>query len=50
MTGASLKDIGDIFGKRDHTTVIHSCQTVKKLLLKDEHLQEDLDKVKNSLM
>ena len=50
MTGASLKDIGMIFGKRDHTTVIHACQTVKKLLLNDEYLQEDLDKVKNSLL
>ena len=50
MTGASLKDIGTIFGKRDHTTVIHACQTVKKLLLDDEYLQEDLDKVKNSLL
>ena len=50
MTRASLKDIGVIFGKRDHTTVIHACQTVKKLLLNDEHLQEELDKVKNSLL
>lgn len=29
---------------------IHACQTVKKLLLNDEYLQEDLDKVKNSLL
>ena len=49
MTRASLKDIGAVFGKRDHTTVIHACQTVKKLLLHDEGLQEDLDKIRNSL-
>ena len=49
MTRASLKDIGAVFGKRDHTTVIHACQTVKKLLLHDENLQEDLDKIRNSL-
>ncbi len=49
MTRASLKDIGAVFGKRDHTTVIHACQTVKKLLLHDETLLEDLDKIRNSL-
>ncbi|MYJ89228.1 MAG: chromosomal replication initiator protein DnaA [Gemmatimonadetes bacterium] len=49
MTRASLKDIGAVFGKRDHTTVIHACQTVRKLLLHDEGLQEDLDKIRNSL-
>ncbi|MDE2825329.1 MAG: chromosomal replication initiator protein DnaA [Gemmatimonadota bacterium] len=49
MTRASLKDIGAVFGKRDHTTVIHACQTVKKLLLNDESLQDDLDKIRNSL-
>lgn len=49
MTRASLKDIGAVFGKRDHTTVIHACRTVKKLLLSDENLQEDLDKIRNSL-
>lgn len=50
MTRASLKDIGAVFGKRDHTTVIHACQTVKKLLLSDDSLQEDLDKIRNSLL
>ena len=49
MTNASLKDIGAIFGNRDHTTVMHACQTVKKLLLNNEDIQEDLDVVKNSL-
>jgi len=50
MTRASLKDIGDIFGKRDHTTVMHACRTIKKLLLEEEHLQEDLEKIKHSLL
>jgi chromosomal replication initiator protein len=32
FTKNSLKTIGDHFGGRDHTTVIHSCQTVNNLM------------------
>ena len=32
FTKNSLKTIGEHFGGRDHTTVIHSCQTVKNLM------------------
>jgi chromosomal replication initiator protein len=32
FTKNSLKTIGDHFGGRDHTTVIHSCQTVRDLM------------------
>ena len=32
FTKNSLKTIGEHFGGRDHTTVIHSCQTVKDLM------------------
>ena len=42
----SLKQIGEYFGGRDHTTVIHSCRRTEKLLKSDpvirdavEHLQ-----------
>lgn len=31
-TGLSLKKIGEALGGRDHTTVIHSCQTIEDLL------------------
>jgi chromosomal replication initiator protein len=44
-----LKNIGDHFGGRDHTTVIHSCQTVKDLMDTDvmirEHVKELQQKV-----
>lgn len=41
LTTHSLPEIGDAFGGRDHTTVLHACRKVKELL--DEHvdLQED---------
>jgi chromosomal replication initiator protein len=32
MTDQSLKAIGDMFGGRDHSTVIYSCKTVQDLL------------------
>lgn len=36
LTGASLSDIGDAFGGKDHGTVIHACKLVKKRMQSDE--------------
>lgn len=36
MTPASLKDIGNAFGGRDHGTVIHACKTIKAKMEKNE--------------
>lgn len=41
-TKQSLKSIGDHFGGFDHTTVIHSCQTVKNLMETDSDYKESL--------
>jgi len=40
LTNHSLPEIGEAFGGRDHTTVIHACRTIKELLQKNE-LSED---------
>ncbi|TCZ67914.1 chromosomal replication initiator protein DnaA [Flaviaesturariibacter aridisoli] len=40
FTKNSLKNIGEHFGGRDHTTVIHSCQTVKDLMDTDSGFRE----------
>jgi chromosomal replication initiator protein len=37
-----LKNIGEHFGGRDHTTVIHSCQTVKDLMDTDSFFRENV--------
>jgi chromosomal replication initiator protein len=29
LTGLTLTEIGDYFGKRDHTTVLHSCRKLE---------------------
>jgi len=42
FTKNSLKCIGEHFGGRDHTTVIHSCQTVKDLMDTDSMFKENV--------
>lgn len=41
LTSHSLPEIGDAFGGRDHTTVLHACRKVKELSVKDLDIQED---------
>ncbi len=46
LTNHSLPEIGDAFGGRDHTTVLHACRKIKELLDSDADIGED---VKNLL-
>ena len=41
LTNHSLPEIGDAFGGRDHTTVIHACRTIDKLKQTNNELAED---------
>ncbi len=41
LTDRSLPEIGDAFGGRDHTTIMHGCRKVKELREKDEKINED---------
>jgi chromosomal replication initiator protein len=41
LTHMSLPDIGDAFGKRDHTTVLHACRTIAALREQDQTLNHD---------
>lgn len=43
LTNHSLPEIGEAFGGRDHTTVLHSCRKIKELLLENNDLKEDYD-------
>ncbi|MFZ5945039.1 MAG: chromosomal replication initiator protein DnaA [Bacillota bacterium] len=49
LTDLSLPKIGDIFGGRDHTTVIHACEKISGEILKDPSTQEKIDKIKDNL-
>ena len=42
LTDRSLPEIGDAFGGRDHTTVLHACRTITDLRLKDTVLNNDV--------
>ena len=42
LTLASLPAIGEAFGGRDHTTVLHACRTVADLRLKDNAINHDV--------
>jgi chromosomal replication initiator protein len=42
LTPASLPAIGEAFGGRDHTTVLHACRTISDLRLADQQLNHDL--------
>jgi chromosomal replication initiator protein len=41
LTSLSLPDIGDAFGNRDHTTVLHACRTIATLRDRDAELNRD---------
>jgi chromosomal replication initiator protein len=49
FTKNSLKTIGDHFGGRDHTTVIHSCQTVKDLMDTDTMIREQVKELQQKV-
>ena len=42
LTSHSLPEIGEAFGGRDHTTVMHACRTIIDLRSKDTRLNNDL--------
>ena len=41
LTSMSLPEIGDAFGGRDHTTVLHAQRKIKALLQTDPKIKED---------
>ncbi len=45
LTKASLKTIGMHFGGRDHSTVIHACQTVNDLMETDKKFKSDVEEL-----
>jgi len=45
LTDLSLPKIGDEFGGRDHTTVIHACDKINTDLLSDANLKRKVDNI-----
>ena len=42
LTNHSLPEIGEAFGGKDHTTVLHACRKVKELDETDSDIREDM--------
>ncbi|MDP3683565.1 MAG: chromosomal replication initiator protein DnaA [Ignavibacteria bacterium] len=49
LTKSSLKTIGLHFGGRDHSTVIHACTTIDKLLQSEKSFNETVVSIKNKI-
>jgi chromosomal replication initiator protein len=49
LTEMSLPEIGDAFGNRDHTTVLHACRTITALRSKDTDLNRDFHVLEQTL-
>jgi len=49
LTQHSLPEIGDAFGGRDHTTVLHACRKIKELRDTNSDISEDYQNLLRSL-
>mgnify|MGYP003401815964 CR=1 FL=1 len=49
LTNHSLPEIGDAFGGRDHTTVLHACRVMKELRTSQQRLNEDYSNLLRTL-
>jgi chromosomal replication initiator protein len=49
LTSHSLPEIGDAFGGRDHTTVLHACRRIKELRGEEQRMTEDYSNLLRTL-
>ncbi len=49
LTEHSLPEIGEAFGGRDHTTVLHACRTIRKLCETDTRMRQDWEQLIRTL-
>jgi chromosomal replication initiator protein len=49
LTEHSLPEIGEAFGGRDHTTVMHACKTIRKFLETDVRMRQDWEQLIRTL-
>jgi chromosomal replication initiator protein len=49
LTKASLNEIGEAFGGRDHGTVLHACKLVKKRMTEQDNIRQTISFIDSSL-
>ncbi|HZW38324.1 MAG TPA: chromosomal replication initiator protein DnaA [Ignavibacteriaceae bacterium] len=49
LTKQSLKSIGLYFGGRDHSTVIHACETIEQAYVTDKHIKDLCDTLRTQI-
>ena len=49
LTSHSLPEIGDAFGGRDHTTVLHACRRIRELRDIEQRIAEDYSNLLRTL-
>jgi len=49
LTNLSLKEIGNGFGKRDHSTILHSFNKIENLTRKNKRIKGEISTIKNKL-
>lgn len=49
MTDLSLPKIGEAFGKRDHTTVMHGCEKITSEIKMNESIKEVVEAIKRNI-
>jgi len=50
LTSSSFPEIGDHFGGKDHSTVIHAIRKIEKNMENDNHLRTTIKTIKNTLL
>ncbi|MEJ2567489.1 MAG: chromosomal replication initiator protein DnaA, partial [candidate division WOR-3 bacterium] len=49
LTNLSLKEIGNDFGKRDHSTILHSFNKIENLTRKNKRIKGEIETIKSKL-
>jgi chromosomal replication initiator protein len=49
LTEHSLPELGEAFGGRDHTTVMHACKTIRKFIETDTRMRQDWEQLIRTL-
>jgi len=48
-TNLGFKEIGQYFGGRDHTTIMHACREIEKKIEQDPEMRDTVETIQNLL-